>query len=89
MFSIVGHEPIEVTLTGELTRQNVSNEIAYMYESELAVIVPQCESIVYTWFAKVDDVTGCLRRRRVAAGGSRSGDGARNAKTRGGFSGVL
>jgi putative ABC transport system permease protein len=58
MFSLVGHEPIEVTLTGELTRQDVSNEIAYMYESELAVIVPKCESVVYTWFAKVNDVKG-------------------------------
>lgn len=58
MFSLAGHEPIEVTLTGELTRQNISNEIAYMYESELAVIVPKCESIVYTWFAKVEDVEG-------------------------------
>ena len=58
MFSLAGHEPIEVTLTGELTGQDVSNEMAYMYESELAVIVPKCESVVYTWFAKVDDVTG-------------------------------
>jgi putative ABC transport system permease protein len=58
IFSLAGHEPIEVTLTGELTGQDVSNEIAYMYESELAVIVPKCESVVYTWFAKVDDVKG-------------------------------
>ena len=58
MFSLVGHEPIEVTLTGELTGQDVSNEIAYMYESELAVIVPKCESVKYIWFAKVDDVKG-------------------------------
>jgi putative ABC transport system permease protein len=58
MFSLSGHEPIGVTLTGELSGQDVSNEIAYMHESELTVIVPECESVVYTWFAKVDDVTG-------------------------------
>jgi putative ABC transport system permease protein len=58
MFSLAGHKPIEVTLTGELTGQDVSNEIAYMYESELAVIVSECESVVHSWFAKVDDVTG-------------------------------
>ena len=57
-FTLAGHEPIAVTITGELTGQDVSNEIAYMYESELAVIVPNSESVVYIWFAKVNDVVG-------------------------------
>lgn len=57
-FSLAGHEALVVIINGELTGKDVLNEIATMYESELVVIVPACESSLYTWFVKADDIVG-------------------------------
>lgn len=57
-FTLAGHEPIEVTINGELTGKDVDNELFLMDMSDLTVIVPECDSAVYNWFVKVDDLEG-------------------------------
>lgn len=59
-FSLAGCKPIELTVDGELTGQDVPYEISNTFEAKLAVIVPECETVNYTWFAKVDDTSGFI-----------------------------
>jgi putative ABC transport system permease protein len=51
-------EGIVVTIDGELTGADVPAEILNSFETVFTVIVPETESLVYLWYASVDDVPG-------------------------------
>lgn len=60
-FLLPGHEPAEVIINGEIKGRQISDEIINLlsrFGYAFAVIVPECESASYTWFAKVDDIAG-------------------------------
>jgi putative ABC transport system permease protein len=51
-------DPVDVTIDGELTGEDVPIEILNTFESNFTVIVPEGDSIVYAWYANVGDVAG-------------------------------
>jgi putative ABC transport system permease protein len=58
IFSISGHEPVTLAVSGELTGQDVPYDITNSFNAELIIIVPECESMHYYWYADVADTTG-------------------------------
>jgi putative ABC transport system permease protein len=53
-----GGEDLSIAIAGELTGDEVPNEVAYHTASELTVIVPESGSKLYNWYAKVPDSAG-------------------------------
>lgn len=57
-FTQPGHDTASVTINGELAGADVANEILFVAQAGMAVIVPYCDSTEYAWFANTDDVAG-------------------------------
>jgi putative ABC transport system permease protein len=53
-----GGGDLPITIAGELTGDEVPNEVACHTASELTVIVPESASILYNWYANVPDSAG-------------------------------